>query len=104
MVATRKRPRRNPNAKAKPKMTKAVRDTILKSNTEEKLDEKVEPKVKKNPKSCKSTEHVDNVNLDESNENIQNKSEDVKESKEKEDTPVKKNNNFFAKMKNIIWF
>ena len=61
MVATRKRPRRNPNAKAKPKMTKAVRDTILKSETEEKLNVEVKPEVKKNPKPRKSAEHIDDV-------------------------------------------
>lgn len=104
MVATRRRPRRNPNARAKPKMTKAVRDTILKSETEEKLNVEVKPEVKKNPKSRKSAEHIDDVELDKSKEDIQDKSEDVKESEKKEDNSVKKNNNFFAKMKNIIWF
>jgi len=102
MVVTRKKPHRNSNIKTKSKKVQAKNEILPENNKEDIYDEKTESKSEENLESASIKADTNDINVDESKENISEKSEN--DEKSKNQVHVKKNDNFFAKMKGLIWF
>ena len=102
MAVVRKRPRRNPNAKAKPIIRK--QNTVKVQELKENQDENITLESKENIEQVETVKDIRPNEVGESNKKLQSKPKAVKKNQEEKNTPVKKNDNFFAKMKGLIWF